>query len=315
MERHEAGDARLFLFPRVLIPESMPELPEVEVTRQKLLPLIRGRRVLAFWTDWPRGLRVAKSKEQMATSMRGRKILDITRRGKVLFFKLSGRPERELAVHLRMSGRIEFVPARRLFWRSPKYATPDRESRWVHVRWRLSGNRELRFIDPRKFGLVWYGDPALLATDPYLGRLGRDAKSLDRDEFLDILRRSRGMIKPLLLRQDRIAGIGNIIADESLFRARIHPRAAIAALAPHDLRRLHRAIRGTLGRMLAAGGTSLRDWAMPDGRRGRFQERRQVYGRAGAPCPRCRTTLARIVVGGRGTTMCPRCQQTKNFKL
>lgn len=289
----------------------MPELAEVEITRQKLLPLVRGRRIFNFWTDWPKGLQSANREAQIAKDMCGRKILDVTRQGKVLFFKLSGRPPRTMAIHLRMSGRLTMVRAAK--------ETKGTKERWAHFTWRLSprrgwgqaGNRELRFVDPRKFGLVWYGSSADLARDPYLGRLGVDMQALPRVEFSAALASGRGMIKPFLLRQDRLAGIGNIIADESLWRAGIHPETRITNLNARIVAALHRSIQHTIRAMLASGGTSIRNWGQPDGRRGTYQDRRRIYGKAGNPCPRCRTTLARLVVGGRGTTVCPSCQQRR----
>lgn len=296
----------------------MPELPEVEITKLKLAPLLRGRRVLYFWTDWPRGLRtysakrVADSVKWMAADIRGRRIVGIERRGKVLFFRLSprpgsgqaGRPPRIMAVHLRMSGRMEVAEDAK----GTKEIKGAKENRWTHFRWQLSGGRELRLVDPRKFGVVWYGDPRAIGGDPYLSRIGDDARGLPRARFLELLAGRRGMVKPALLRQDAIAGIGNILADESLWRAGIHPRAALADLTDPSLLRLHYGLQETIRAVLASGGTSLRDFRHPDGRAGRYQERRLVYGRAGTPCPRCRTGLKRLVVGGRGTTICPKCQ-------
>ena len=295
----------------------MPELPEVEITRMKLLPLVRGRRILDFWTDWPKGLRIVNSKTQKANSqkwvandMRGRKILNVTRRGKVLFFRLSGRPERVMAVHLRMSGRLEVAshsPGRHP--ERQRRVSSSLPARWTHFAWQLSDGKELRFIDHRKFGLVWYGAPGELQRDSYLGGLGIDAKALLPVDFANALAGRRGMIKPLLLRQDVIAGIGNILADESLWHAGIHPQASVAALGAPALRRLGDSLRLTIQTVLSSGGTSIRNFRHPDGRLGRYQERRLVYGRAGESCPRCRTELCRIVVGGRGTTICPTCQR------
>lgn len=286
----------------------MPELPEVEITRQKLLPLICGRRIFGFWTDWPRGLRaysgqrIAGRVRWVAGDMRGRKILEVTRRGKVLFFTLSGELERVMAIHLRMSGRLEVANV-------AKTANTAKEMRWTHFRWQLSGGKILRFVDLRKFGRVWYGAPVALAADPYLGSLGQDAKTLSRPAFVAALENRRGMIKPLLLRQDIVAGIGNIIADESLWRARIHPAVRAQDLARDKLTALHTAIRSTIRLVLAAGGNTVRSWTSPDGQRGRYPEQWRAYGRTGKPCPRCRTTLKRIIVGSRGTTFCPMCQR------
>lgn len=284
---------------RLFISLSMPELPEVEITRQKLLPLVRGRKILNFWTDWARGLKNA-TPAAVRKDIAGRKILNLSRRGKVLFFKLSGMPPTALAIHFRMSGRLEVVSTQGA-------VKVSKRSRWVHFVWHLSGGKELRFIDPRKFGVVWYGGPAF-SSDPYLSSLGPDAKNLSRATFARAIRKRSGAIKPLLLRQDVISGIGNILADESLWRARIHPRTRIENLSSADANRLHGALSQTIRVSLAFGGSTLRDFRHPDGMSGMYQEQRRVYGKAGAPCPRCGVTLERIIVGGRGTTVCPRCQ-------
>ena len=246
---------------------------------------------------------IANSAKWVAEDMRGRKILDVARRGKVLFFKLSPRPfgstqgrrgsgqagqsERVMAIHLRMSGRLEVAKRAK--------DTKDAKERWMHFCWKLNGGWELRFIDPRKFGRVWYGSPAAMAADPYLGSLGVDAKTLLPADFAVALGGYRGMVKPLLLRQDIVAGIGNILADGAL-------------------RRLGGALQDTIRSVLASGGTSMRNFRHPDGNAGRYQDKRLVYGKAGKPCPRCHAVLRRIVVGSRGTTVCPNCQPYRILK-
>lgn len=282
----------------------MPELPEVEITMRKLRPLVVRRQILYFWTDWPRGL-TGVLPATFRRDIVGRTIISLSRHGKVIFFNLSGTPQRVMAIHLRMSGRLEIVKVTA----DAKAAHAAKERRWTHFIWRLGGGRALHFIDSRKFGRVWYGSPAKLARHSYLGRLGPDAGAITRPDFIARFRHHRGAVKPALLRQDIIAGVGNIIADESLWRARIHPHARLEDLTPGALGRLRGAVRQTIRAVLAVGGTSLRNWGHPDGAAGGYQEQRLVYGRAGAPCPRCRRTLMRTVVGGRGTTLCPRCQQ------
>lgn len=241
----------------------------------------------------------------------GRIIRGVSRRGKVLFFELSrsGKAglERVMAVHLRMSGSMELADKN-----SYPSSLSSSSRRWTHFLWKLSGGRELRFVDPRKFGLVWYGAPDDLMRDRYIASLGLDAKNLSAKEFARAFKGRRGMIKSLLLRQDIIAGIGNIIADEALWKARIHPKRNAAALDAEALLRLGKAVSHTISSILSSGGTSMRNFRHPDGNVGSYQERRLVYGNAGKPCPRCRGTLRRIVVGGRGTTICPSCQRTSS---
>lgn len=231
--------------------------------------------------------------------MRGRVIRDITRHGKVLFFELSGRPPRVMAIHLRMSGRLAVSSSKsgRAF------------DKWAHFCFRLSGGRDIHFIDPRKFGTVWYGSESDLKRDKYLANLGLDARQIPYPVFREAVQKKSGMIKAVLLRQDVLSGVGNIMADETLWRAKIHPQSRIADLSEAKLVALHSALAKTIGDMLSAGGTSLRDWGHPDGKKGGYQEQRKIYGKAGEPCPRCKTELQKLVVAGRGTTVCPKCQR------
>lgn len=277
----------------------MPELAEVEITRLKLLPAVKGRRILDFWTDWPRNFHSSLSIAEAKRDIRGRKITGLSRRGKVLFFELAGKPARKIALHFRMSGRLLVSSSK----------SKPASDKWTHFRWRLSGSREIRFIDPRKFGVVWYGTGDELSKYPYLKSLGRDARDIPKKVFTAALRKKTGMVKAVLLRQDVLSGIGNIMADETLWRAKIHPKTKIADLSLGALNNLHSALTATISAMLSAGGTSLRDWGHPDGKRGGYQEKRKIYGKAGEPCPRCKTKLERIVVGSRGTTVCPKCQR------
>ena len=286
----------------------MPELAEVEISRLKLLPAVQNRRILDFWTDWPRGFKSPLPVAKARRDIRGRKILGLSRRGKVLFFELAGKPARKIALHFRMSGRL-------LASSSKSKIASDK---WTHFRWRLTGGREIRFIDPRKFGVVWYGSENDLKRDKYLANLGRDALRIPKKVFTAALRKKTGMVKAVLLHQDVIAGVGNIMADETLWRAKIHPKTKIADLSASALNNLHSALTTTVNAMLAAGGTSLRDWGHPDGKLGGYQEKRKIYGKAGEPCPRCKTKLARLIAGGRGTTVCPKCQRffrIQNFRL
>lgn len=234
---------------------------------------------------------------KLRRDIKGRKILDVERRGKVIFLKLSGKPPRSLAMHLRMSGRLEIALNRKA------------KDPWTRFAWKLDKGRELRFVDPRKFGVVWYGSDGDFSRDPYLGRLGRDPRVVPARDFLRIFQSARGMVKPFLLRQDVFSGIGNIIADESLWRSRIHPQKIIPGMGASEIALLRRSLLKTVRDILASGGTTLRNWGGPDGMAGSYQRRRMVHGRAGKPCPRCFAPLRRIIVGGRGTTICPRCQR------
>lgn len=271
----------------------MPELPEAEITKRKLTPLI-GKTVASFYCDWPRGLRVTTSPQKMAADIRGRKILGLDRHGKVIILSLG---ERVIAFHQRMSGRLMIAP------RNVK------PGKFVHHRLTFSDGSALWFLDPRKFGIIWYGKPDDVKKDPYHRKLGPDGLLITISDFKARLRKHRGMIKPLLLRQDVVAGIGNIVADEMLWESRINPKQHLEALKNADLSRLFRAMKNVFSRGIRAQGSSLRDWSHPDGESGKFQKYFRVYGRGGEKCPRCRTPIKRILTGGRGTWLCPRCQR------
>lgn len=273
----------------------MPELPEVEITTGKLQPLI-GRIINSFWSNWPRGLRITKSSREINSDIVGRKILNIKRRGKAVIFELSG--EQVLAFHQRMSGKL-FIPA----------VKPSKDKH-VHLKVFFVGDAQLWFRDPRKFGVVWYGDVRRVLEDKYFKNLGPDALSISKKEFIARLRVRRGMIKAMLLRQNFIAGVGNIVADETLWQAKIHPKRRVEDLSRLEKSILYRATQYVLRRSIKAQGTTLRDWGHPDGTSGGFQNQLNVYGRTGERCRRCGQKIMRIVVASRGTWVCAQCQLT-----
>ncbi len=320
----------------------MPELPEVEITLRKLMPLIKNKTLVDFWTDWPRGLRLARP-DFVKRDIRGRKIIDGHRTGKVIFLHLSrlagarakrarkprtrvssvrGKPERMLAFHQRMSGRLIFVrrasstQAGRLEYKGQAYSNVlenirVRPERWIHFLFKFSDGSELRFTDPRKFGLVWYGSSEDLQKDKYLKTLGVDLQKLTFEEFREKIKQGDQIVKAFLLRQDIIAGVGNIIADESLWQAKIHPKRKTSSLSKKEISSLFAALKKTITEILKAGGTSMRNWGHPDGKKGRYQELYKVYDRAGEKCLRCGKALQRIITAGRGTSFCPKCQSTR----
>jgi formamidopyrimidine-DNA glycosylase len=285
----------------------MPELPEVETVRKKLQPLA-GRTISSFWNDWPRGLKAAQNYKELSSDIKSRKVIVISRHGKVIFMELGGKNsktdkiERSLAFHLRMSGRL--YTARR------GDKIPPKELKHIHATVAFTDGTELRFHDPRKFGLVWYGTPEKVRSYPYFSGIGPDALHLSLKEFRERLLAHGGMIKPLLLRQDFIAGVGNIVADETLWDSKIHPRNKVERLTASQTGSLHRSLMKTLRRGIKAGGATLRDWKNPDNKNGEFQKYMKVYGRKDEPCPRCGNRIKRIVVGGRGTWICTKCQRS-----
>lgn len=269
----------------------MPELPEVETIRNDLRPLLVGRVITGARVGWE-GCVDRPSVEEFSRQILGKRIEDVGRRGKFLVLTLSGGGM--LLVHLRMTGRLLLVDAT-LPWQS-------------HTRFsfRLDNGEELRFVNVRKFGRLY------LVDDPQevLGDLGPEPleEDFEVEDFCGLFDGRRGMLKPLLLNQRFIAGLGNIYVDEALFKAGLHPQRTADTLTTGELCRLYDAIRDVLRHGIEDKGTSRSDYVRPDGSEGTHQQRLSVSGRDDKPCPRCGATIERLVVGGRGTYICPRCQ-------
>lgn len=277
----------------------MPELPEVETTVRDLRPQLVGHAITGAAVHWRRTI-AAPTMRAFLREITGYRIREINRRGKYLVFVLEGAnrpttpPIRYLLVHLRMTGGFRF------------HRPEEKRDKHVHVALRLDDGRELRFRDPRKFGRMWLVDDPELVT----GKLGPEPFEMSRAEFAKRIRARRGRIKPLLLNQTFIAGIGNIYADESLWYARIHPLREVSTLTNHEIGALYNAIRRVLNKAIGVGGTSFDvNYRRINGMSGQFQEDLRVVGRAGEPCRRCGTPIIKTVVGQRGTHYCPHCQK------
>lgn len=278
----------------------MPELPEVENVVRALGPFLAGRRIVAVQVLSRSA--VSRSPEPL-DALKGRRIERLWRRGKFILADLSG--GYGLALHLRMTG---WLGVRR---RLQLVSAGESPLRVVLALDGATGPRQelLLFRDSRKFGRFWCAPRARLVALPELARLGPEALEITRAEFVQSLRGRRRQLKPLLLDQAFLAGLGNIYADESLYAARLHPLQQAARVSPAAAARLHRAIRRILRRAIAAGGTSIGDYFHPDGSPGWFQLQLKAYGREGQECPRCGARIRRISVGQRGTWYCPRCQR------
>ena len=284
----------------------MPELPEVETIARQLRRLVVGRRIAAFASHWHRVTEPVPVKH-FAARLVGRRITAVGRRGKFVVLELDG--AEALIVSLRMTGQLLFRELE---------STPDR---FVRAVVRFEDGTVLRFADTRKFGRMAIVDRAELA-DGWRERRATGAplhRSLGVEPLsrrftvrwlAEMLKgRSRAAIKPLLLDQREIAGVGNIYDLEALWRARIHPLRTAGSLRPAEVARLHEAIRWVLRKGIRLGGASRRDFVDAKGNTGRMQEEFNVYDRAGESCPRCGRSIVRTVVGGRGTFHCPRCQR------
>jgi formamidopyrimidine-DNA glycosylase len=272
----------------------VPELPEVETLARGLRRFLVGAEFSQVEILWPRSVALPAA-DELARQLPGRKVLGVSRRGKFLMLSLSG--PSYLLIHLRMSGQMRVEQGT---------SQPDRHARIV---FHLADGRQLVFSDTRKFGRVyWTTDPDLV-----VGSLGPEplADDFTADAFAGLLAKHRGAIKPLLLNQRVLAGMGNIYTDEALFVAGVHPLRKADKLTAAECRRLHAAIRKVLQQAIGNRGTTLADARYRDaeGRPGLNVDSLCVYHRAGEPCPRCGTLVERTIVGGRGTHFCPCCQR------
>lgn len=276
----------------------MPELPEVETVRRGVAAAVAGLRVEEVEATGARSTRRHSDGAAYCRRVRGSTLVGVDRVGKYLIGGLDSGDV--TVVHLGMSGQLRVADS-----------AADRPAH-THVVWRFEGGRELRFVDPRTFGQVWVSRPDGTGTVPELAHLGVDA--LDGlptwRSLVPLLAGRRGRLKPLLLDQRVLAGIGNLYADEVLFHARLHGDRVAGELAAGEVRRLHLAVSTVLPAAIAAGGSSLADaqYRNVDGALGRYQDRHAVYGRAGRPCPRCDTPVRRDRWSGRSSFTCPRCQ-------
>jgi formamidopyrimidine-DNA glycosylase len=267
----------------------MPELPEVETVRRSLLPII-GRRIETVEVRDPRlRQRIAND---FAARLAGQVIEGITRRGKYLLFQLSG--GEALLAHLGMSGALLLQPV------DAPSAAHD------HVRIRLGAGLQLTYNDPRRFGLMRLGR---LDEFTELNNVGVDPLRVSVHELASLAHGRKKPVKNLLMDQRALAGIGNIYANEILFRAGIRPSRQARRLTRTDLRRLVTAIRAVLTGAIRLGGSSISDYRDGAGRPGYFQLRLRVYDRAGQPCVRCKTAVRRAVHAGRSSFSCPVCQR------
>ncbi|MDX1608322.1 MAG: bifunctional DNA-formamidopyrimidine glycosylase/DNA-(apurinic or apyrimidinic site) lyase [Candidatus Spechtbacterales bacterium] len=272
----------------------MPEVIEAEITKQKLALAIKGKRILRFRTDWARGLEseegsVAKTNK----ALKGLKVKNIDREGKVVVINLE--KGKTLSLHQRMSGHIRYA--------DEKNAKLGPHAHFIFY---LDDGSKFALIDPRKFGTVWFGSNEWLAERPYIKKLGENVLDIGKKDFNEIFNNSKAQVKSFMLRQDKLAGLGNIAVDEILWKARIHPKTKVNQLTAKQKTQIYKAMYSVLADVLRHGGTSMSDWYHPDGKIGKYQERFKIYDREF--CPGCRSKIKKIKIAGRGTYFCPRCQ-------
>jgi formamidopyrimidine-DNA glycosylase len=291
----------------------MPELPEVETTRRAIEPKLVGRTIEAVRVTKASYFFLTPPKE-LARRLTGRRFSDLKRHGKYLIAGLDDGSR--LFLHLGMTGQLFTASAQsvRLLKKTrggalepealPKFVSDIHTHLALHF---ADGGEEVLFRDVRKFGKVRWLPPH--KSDPRLDKLGPDALTVTGALLYDETRTRRMAIKTVLLDQELIAGVGNIYADEALFRAGIRPRKSARTLTRAQCEKLAAEVRAVLLRSIETGGSSISDYVRPDGSDGGYQNERKVYGRKGEPCSVCGTPIVRIVLAARSTHYCPHCQK------
>ena len=270
----------------------MPELPEVETIARGLDHRVAGDRIESVWIgSKPEPLKSPAA--VIAKTLERTRIRQVRRVGKHIVFDLrapNGAGTRQWIVHLGMTGRLVVAP-------------PEAElASHTHLIAKLASGRELRFVDPRRFG-------RLEVRRTRFAGPGTEPLQITPQELVQLFHPRKAPIKAALLNQKLLHGVGNIYADESLFRAGIRPRRRANSITRAQYEKLHSALQDVLREAIAAGGSSVSDYVDADGEEGLFQLQHRVYGREGEPCLVCKTPIKKIVVGGRGTHYCPKCQR------
>ncbi len=291
----------------------MPELPEVETTIQGLRKKVLGRAFFDIWTDAPKIIKKPLSFEKFRREIKGRKIKKIWRRGKNIIFDLSG--GFSLLVHQKLTGHLlygRWKKNKKGQWQAEK-GTPlenDPMNRFLHLIFFLDNKSQIALSDLRKFAKVELWQTKDLINSKQFKELGPDAlsKSLTLNQFKARLKDKGGKIKQVLMDQRIIAGIGNIYSDEILFAANVNPFGKTSKLSSEELKKIYLAMKRILKKAIELKGTSVSDYRIPTGEKGRFGEVIKVYRRAKEKCLRCGAEIKRIKLGGRSAHFCPKCQ-------
>ncbi|GAF35975.1 DNA-formamidopyrimidine glycosylase [Lentilactobacillus farraginis] len=272
----------------------MPELPEVETVRRGLTELVAGSRIKTVEVLYPKMVNLPAVDFEKA--LQNKEIVKIDRRGKYLFIRING--GLTIVSHLRMEGKYDVEPE----------GTPF--NKHTHIVFHLTDGRQLRYNDTRKFGrmnLVQTGQEMMVAGLKTIGPEPTE-KDLTLAYMTKVFGKSRKIIKPFLLDQSKIAGLGNIYADEVLWLSKINPKQPVNTLSLQELKRLRKNIIDEIQRAIAGHGTTVHSYSTAYGEAGNFQNHLNVYGHQGEPCPRCGTPIEKIKLAQRGTHFCPTCQ-------
>ena len=281
----------------------MPELPEVETIARGLHKRLAGETIQSVWLgEKPEPLKSRAA--DIVGVLENSRIVQVRRIGKHIVFDLErsdGKRHKSVSqgqwiVHLGMTGRMQVTE-------------PEVEiARHTHAIVKLASGREVRFVDPRRFGRLAVVKRTAEDADGFRAQ-GDEPLESQAKRFVELFRGRKTPIKSALLNQKLLSGVGNIYADESLFRAGIRPRRRAASLTNDQLRKLHSAVQEVLREAIALGGSSVSDYVDADGEEGFFQLQHRVYGREGEPCLVCHTPVKRVVIAGRSSHYCPHCQK------
>jgi formamidopyrimidine-DNA glycosylase len=274
----------------------MPELPEVETVRKTLKNLIFQKQIENITVNWPKIIKLPLEIEQFIDALKGETIQDIGRRGKFLILYTT---QYALVSHLRMEGKYGL------------FAEKEPLDKHTHVIFHFTDHTELRYKDVRKFGTMHLFKKGEEFQRPPLFDLGPEpfAEDFTEQYLTNMLAKTNRKIKPALLDQKLLVGLGNIYVDEALFRAGIHPERITSTLNDKEISLLHQEIVNTLMEAVNQGGSTIRSYINSQGEMGMFQRQLLVYGRKNEDCKKCGTALIKTVVGGRGTHFCPTCQK------
>ncbi len=286
----------------------MPELPEVQTIVNDLRKAVKGETVADFWSDWKKGIR--NPPEKFRRGIQGKKITGVRRIGKNILLDLSGGGS--VIIHLRMTGTLIVICATSPTGRQAQSTKHKKKiEKHIHHIFYFKSGKTLEFSDVRKFGNLELIDTGETIVSKGIKNLGIDAlsKKLTFTEFGRILGGRKTNVKQLLMDQGRIAGIGNIYANEILYEAGISPLRKADSLGGKEKRRLYASMTRVLKRAIRLRGTSVSDYRDAGGKQGKFQKFLRVYGRAGKKCPACGKIILRVIIGQRGTFFCNVCQR------
>ncbi|MDP5274446.1 DNA-formamidopyrimidine glycosylase [Chengkuizengella axinellae] len=276
----------------------MPELPEVETVKRTLNELILNKTIDHVTVQLPRIIQKPDDVVKFSALLENRTFQKVERRGKFLRFILD---DLVLLSHLRMEGRYGV------------FQNDEPVEKHTHVIFHFTDGTDLRYKDVRQFGTMHLFEPGEEFLQPPLHKLGLEPleSTFTYEAFVERLKKRKTKIKPLLLNQEIVVGLGNIYVDEALFLAKIHPEQTVVQLKDSELKKLYDAIIITLQNAVDAGGSSIKSYVNGQGEMGMFQHQLKIYGRKSEPCYDCGTIIERTVVGGRGTHFCPNCQLAK----